>query len=144
VCGLFAFFVVRAPGELILYRPSSGAFVSYAREFGILRSMSMAHSAPKFTAVINRNGVPHGGILPTAAACVLGVGLNYLVPSDAFEIVLNLASIGILATSGIIVVSHLLFVRTTQRGELSLPPAGCRSRPAPRSRRSCSWCRSWS
>ena len=33
VCGLFAFFVVRALGELILYRPSSGAFVSYAREF---------------------------------------------------------------------------------------------------------------
>ncbi|MEV6234965.1 amino acid permease, partial [Saccharopolyspora shandongensis] len=33
VCGVFAFFVVRALGELILYRPSSGAFVSYAREF---------------------------------------------------------------------------------------------------------------
>ncbi|MFE5300735.1 amino acid permease, partial [Streptomyces sp. NPDC056632] len=33
VCGLFAFFVVRALGELVLYRPSSGAFVSYAREF---------------------------------------------------------------------------------------------------------------
>ena len=33
VCGLFAFFVVRALGELILYRTSSGAFVSYAREF---------------------------------------------------------------------------------------------------------------
>jgi L-asparagine permease len=33
VCGIFAFFVVRALGELVLYRPSSGAFVSYAREF---------------------------------------------------------------------------------------------------------------
>ncbi|RSS82653.1 amino acid permease, partial [Streptomyces sp. WAC02707] len=33
VCGVFAFFVVRALGELVLYRPSSGAFVSYAREF---------------------------------------------------------------------------------------------------------------
>ncbi|WP_406141107.1 amino acid permease [Streptomyces sp. NBC_01089] len=33
VCGAFAFFVVRALGELVLYRPSSGAFVSYAREF---------------------------------------------------------------------------------------------------------------
>ena len=33
MCGLFAFFVVRALGELILYRPWSGAFVSYAREF---------------------------------------------------------------------------------------------------------------
>src|SRR5262245_51755218 len=33
VCGLFAFAVVRALGELVVYRPSSGAFVSYAREF---------------------------------------------------------------------------------------------------------------
>jgi L-asparagine permease len=87
----------------------------------ILRSMSMAHSAPKFTSVMNRNGVPYGGILLTAAVCVLGVGLNYLVPEEAFEIVLNFASIGILATWGIIVVSHLLFVRKTQRGELPRP-----------------------
>jgi L-asparagine permease len=87
----------------------------------ILRSMSMAHSAPRFTAVMNRNGVPYGGILLTAAVCVVGVGLNYLVPEDAFEIVLNFASIGILATWGIIVLSHLLFVRRTQRGELDRP-----------------------
>ncbi|WP_017595351.1 amino acid permease [Nocardiopsis potens] len=33
VCGVFAFFVVRALGELILHRPSSGSFVSYSREF---------------------------------------------------------------------------------------------------------------
>ena len=33
VCGIFAFIVVRALGELVMYRPSSGAFVSYAREF---------------------------------------------------------------------------------------------------------------
>jgi L-asparagine permease len=43
------------------------------------------------------------------------------VPEEAFEIVLNFASIGILATWGIIVVSHLLFVRKTQRGELPRP-----------------------
>ncbi|ALV41311.1 L-asparagine permease [Pseudarthrobacter sulfonivorans] len=33
VCGIFAFFVLRALGELVLHRPSSGSFVSYAREF---------------------------------------------------------------------------------------------------------------
>ncbi|MBL1073702.1 amino acid permease [Nocardia sp. 2] len=33
VCGIFTFLVVRALGELVVYRPSSGAFVSYAREF---------------------------------------------------------------------------------------------------------------
>src|SRR6478672_10955322 len=33
VCGFFAFLILRALGELILHRPSSGSFVSYAREF---------------------------------------------------------------------------------------------------------------
>jgi L-asparagine permease len=32
-CGVFVFFILRALGELVVYRPSSGSFVSYAREF---------------------------------------------------------------------------------------------------------------
>jgi L-asparagine permease len=87
----------------------------------ILRSMSTAHSAPRFAGVMSRTSVPYGGILLTAAVCVLGVGLNYVMPAEAFEIVLNFASIGILATWGIIVVSHLLFVRKAERGEVARP-----------------------
>jgi L-asparagine permease len=33
VCGIFVFFMLRALGELVLHRPTSGSFVSYAREF---------------------------------------------------------------------------------------------------------------
>ena len=33
LCGIFVFFILRALGELVLHRPSSGSFVSYAREF---------------------------------------------------------------------------------------------------------------
>jgi L-asparagine permease len=33
VAGVFALIVVRAMGELVMYRPTSGAFVSYSREF---------------------------------------------------------------------------------------------------------------
>jgi L-asparagine permease len=87
----------------------------------ILRSMAKAGSAPKFTGVMNRNHVPYGGILLTASVCVLGVGLNYLVPKEAFDIVLNFAAIGILATWAIIVVCHLLFVRKTRRDGLERP-----------------------
>src|SRR6185369_3691252 len=32
-CGFFAFLILRALGELVMHRPSSGSFVSYAREF---------------------------------------------------------------------------------------------------------------
>lgn len=33
ICGIFVFLILRALGELVLHRPSSGSFVSYAREF---------------------------------------------------------------------------------------------------------------
>lgn len=33
LCGFFGFLVLRALGELIMHRPSTGSFVSYAREF---------------------------------------------------------------------------------------------------------------
>ena len=33
VCGLFSYLILRALGELVMHRPSSGSFVSYSREF---------------------------------------------------------------------------------------------------------------
>ncbi|RZQ59240.1 amino acid permease [Amycolatopsis suaedae] len=87
----------------------------------ILRSMAKAGSAPKFTGVMNSRHVPYGGILLTSAVCVVGVGLNYVVPSDAFEIVLNFAAIGILATWAIIILCHLLFWRKAKAGLVRRP-----------------------
>ena len=87
----------------------------------ILRSMSLAGSAPKFTGVMSRSQVPYGGILLTAGFCVLGVGLNYFVPSQAFEIVLNFAAIGILSTWAMIMVCHLMFCRAADAGRVTRP-----------------------
>lgn len=33
ICGFFGYLILRSLGELIVYRPTSGSFVSYAREF---------------------------------------------------------------------------------------------------------------
>src|SRR6201992_1856876 len=33
VCGIFGFLILRALGELVMHRQTSGSFVSYAREF---------------------------------------------------------------------------------------------------------------
>ncbi|MDT9686611.1 amino acid permease [Streptomyces sp. TRM76323] len=87
----------------------------------ILRSMAVAGSAPKFTALMNRGQVPYGGILLTAAFGVLGVGLNYVMPGEAFELVLNFASIGILGTWGMIMICSLLFWRRAEEGRVVRP-----------------------
>jgi L-asparagine permease len=42
VCGVFAFFIMRALGELVMHRQTSGSFVSYAREFMGERSSFVA------------------------------------------------------------------------------------------------------
>ncbi|MFB0619625.1 amino acid permease [Streptomyces sp. AGS-58] len=87
----------------------------------ILRSMSLSGSAPRFTGVMNRGGVPYGGILLTAGFGVLGVVLNYAMPGQAFEIVINFASFGIIGTWGMIMICSLLFWRRSQRGTVTRP-----------------------
>ncbi|MGW4895321.1 amino acid permease [Kitasatospora sp. NPDC004240] len=87
----------------------------------ILRSMSLSGSAPKFTGVMNKGGVPYGGILLTAGFGVLGVFLNYRMPGEAFELVINFASIGILGTWAMIMICSLLFWRRSQDGRVTRP-----------------------
>ncbi len=87
----------------------------------ILRSMAVAGSAPRFTSLMSRHHVPYGGILLTAGAAMLGVGLNAWLPGEAFEIVTNIAALGIICTWGTIMVCHLSFVRRARRGELERP-----------------------
>ncbi|SDJ49702.1 amino acid permease [Streptomyces indicus] len=87
----------------------------------ILRSMAMAGSGPAFTAKMSKNKVPYGGILLTSAVCVLGVGLNFLMPEKAFEIVLNVAALGIITTWVTIMLCHLVFRRRAEAGLLPLP-----------------------
>lgn len=87
----------------------------------ILRSMAMNGSAPKFTGVMSKRGVPYGGICLTASIGLLGVVLNGVVPAQAFEIVLNMAALGIIASWATIVICQLQLFRWSQRGEMVRP-----------------------
>jgi L-asparagine permease len=87
----------------------------------ILRSMSVNGSAPKFASRMNKAGVPYGGIAITAGVSLLGVPLNYLVPSQAFEIVLNVASVGIIVTWATIVLCQMQLKRWADKGWLKRP-----------------------
>lgn len=80
----------------------------------VLRSMAAAGSAPRFTAAMSSRHVPYGGILFTCGIATLGVGLNAWLPGQAFEIVVNFASLGVICTWMMIMLCHLLFVRRTR------------------------------
>lgn len=87
----------------------------------ILRSMAMNGSAPKFTSVMSKNGVPYGGICLTAFIGLFGVLLNGVVPAQAFEIVLNIASLGIIASWATIVICQIQMYRWSKKGILERP-----------------------
>lgn len=87
----------------------------------ILHSMAVAGSAPKFAARMNKAGVPYGGIALTALVALAGVGLNAAVPAQAFEIVLNLAALGIISAWGVIVMCQLKLWWLARRGTLERP-----------------------
>ncbi|MFD1377833.1 amino acid permease [Micrococcus antarcticus] len=87
----------------------------------IMRSMSLNGSAPKFAGRMNKAGVPYGGIVITAVVAVFGVVLNAVVPAKAFEIVLNFAAIGIIASWAMIVLCQMALVKSAKRGEQQRP-----------------------
>ena len=96
-----------------LSSPNSGLY-STGR---ILRSMSMGGSAPKFMSKMSKQHVPYAGILATLVVYVFGVFLNYLVPSQVFEIVLNVAALGIIASWGFIVVCQMRLRKAIKEGK---------------------------
>jgi L-asparagine permease len=87
----------------------------------ILRSMAMSGSGPKFAAPMSKNGVPFGGILLTAGIGLFGIVLNAVKPSQAFEIVLHIASVGVVVAWATIVACQLRFYHLTRAGVLQRP-----------------------
>jgi L-asparagine permease len=86
-----------------------------------LRSMSMNGSAPQFTSKMTKRGVPFAGIALTACFTVVGVFLNLVVPSKAFNIALDLSALGIIASWATIVICQIQLYRWSQKGILVRP-----------------------
>ncbi len=85
----------------------------------VLRSLAMGGSAPPFVLRMNAAKVPYGGILVTLVIYAFGVVLNYLLPAQVFEIVLNIASLGVIATWGIIVICQMKLRQAQNSGEIA-------------------------
>lgn len=87
----------------------------------VLRSLGMSKQAPAFTLKMSASGVPWAGIVMTSIVYVLGAGLNAIVPSDAFEIALEAAAIGVVFTWGTIFACQIRLRQLTDKGVI--PPS---------------------
>lgn len=82
----------------------------------VLRSLGMAKQAPGFTLRMSASGVPYAGILMTAVVYALGAILNAVAPGSAFDIALECASIGVLATWSAIFLCQIRLRQLSDRG----------------------------
>ncbi|ATA25101.1 amino acid permease [Brenneria goodwinii] len=83
----------------------------------ILRSLSLGGSAPAFLSKMSSQAVPYAGILMTVSIHIVGVFLNYIVPSQVFEIMLNVSSLGILSSWGFIIVCQMKLRKAIRQGK---------------------------
>ncbi|MXV43605.1 amino acid permease [Saccharibacter sp. 17.LH.SD] len=88
----------------------------------ILRALSLGGSAPKAMSKLNRQAVPYVGIGTTLFIYLVGVLLNYFYPTQVFEIVLSISSLGILGTWACIVLCQLKLHKAIRQGKI--PPTG--------------------
>lgn len=72
----------------------------------MLYTLARNGRAPRVLAVLNSRRVPARGIHVSAAAMLIGVALNYVVPEEAFTWVTSIALIGTLWTWIIIMLAH--------------------------------------
>ncbi|MFJ5333969.1 L-asparagine permease [Pectobacterium sp. CHL-2024] len=83
----------------------------------ILRSLSLGGSAPAFLSKMSNQSVPYTGILVTVGIHIIGVVLNYVVPSQVFEIVLNIASLGIICSWAFIILCQMKLRKAIRQGK---------------------------
>lgn len=84
----------------------------------VLRALALDGSAPRFLTYMNARSVPSAAILMTVSIYLVGVVLNYFLPTQIFEIVLNMASLGILSTWSFIVLCQIKLRKAINRGDL--------------------------
>jgi L-asparagine permease len=87
----------------------------------IARALAQRGAAPRFALRMNAAGVPYGGILITGGVALLGVGLNAVVPAGAFEIGINLTSVGLLTSWAVIVLCQLRLHRRARSSGVERP-----------------------
>jgi L-asparagine permease len=87
----------------------------------ILRSLAQRGEAPRFANKLSSRHVPYGGVLLTASVLALGVGLNAWVPKQAFDIAVEVASLGVITTWATLLLCQIRLRAAALRGQVRRP-----------------------
>ncbi len=86
-----------------------------------MRSLALDGGAPASWAQSNRHGVPVRAVLVSIAAISLTIGLNYLLPTEIFGLLLQMTALVITVNWSFIVLAHLRYRRGRRRDKLHFP-----------------------
>ncbi len=76
---------------------------------------------------MSKQQVPYAGILATLVVYIFGVFLNYLVPSQVFEIVLNVAALGIIASGPLLWCVRCVCAKRSKKEKRLTSASSCRA-----------------
>jgi amino acid transporter, AAT family len=93
----------------------NGGIFSTAR---MLYNLAENGEAPKAYTKLNKNGVPSFAVLATAAALLIGVVLNYLVPAKVFTWVTAISTFGAIWTWCMILLSQIRYRKGLTSGQV--------------------------
>jgi len=85
----------------------------------MLFGLAQQGNAPKALMKVDRRGVPVNAILISAAAAAIGVLINYLMPGEAFALLMSLVVSTLIINWAMISIAHLRFrKRANQQGRV--------------------------
>ncbi len=126
---VFVFEKLRVPGaanliNLVVITAATSSCNSGLFSTGrMLWSLAARGQAPRAFARLSPQQVPTAGIHASAALMLIGVALNYLVPSErVFTWVTTVALVGTFWTWGIILLSHRNYRRAVRAGKAAAAP----------------------
>lgn len=93
---------------------NSGLFASGR----MLYNLSLQNNGPKFFGKLSKNGSPRRGILFSSLFLLVAVFLNYIVPEKVFMYISAVATVAVITSWTIILLTHLKFRKSKSKAEV--------------------------
>ena len=93
---------------------NSGLFASGR----MLYNLSLQNNGPKFFGKLSKNGSPRRGILFSSLFLLVAVFLNYIVPEKVFMYISAVATVAVITSWTIILLTHLKFRKSNSKAEI--------------------------